>query len=519
MSVPERLMPTAATSRTAYAFVLIVSLFFLWGVANNLNDILIKQFKKVFELSDFRAGLVQSAFYAGYFLLAIPASLCMRRFGYKAALLVGLLLYAAGAFLFYPAAALHTYGLFLGALFVIASGLAFLETAANPLVTVLGPAEGAARRLNLAQSFNPLGSITGVLIGQHFIFSGVELTPAQLSGMSAGARAAYYASQSTAVQAPYLVIGVVVLVWALLIATGAAAERRSPRSGTARERLAASRDLFTIPTSCWRCSRSSSTWVPRSGSGAISSVMRSRRCPGLSERHAADFLTSCARALHDRPLRRHGAHALRAARAATVAPSSSIALALVAVALFFPGRVGVGALVATSFFMSIMFPTIFALGLRGLDDEERKIASSFLVMAIIGGATLTVVMGAISDAAGIHRAMIVPIAVLRGGAAFAGYTRRLQHGGVRDRHAATLLRAGSEERPGADCGIRGAGTDQSGSGRRSLSSLRAAGDPGSRDLSLRRPSGDGDGGTRRVRRHALRRARQGKRRGSKPGRS
>src|ERR1700739_4290089 len=112
-------MRPAAPSRQASAFVLIVSLFFLWGVANNLNDILIKQFKKVFELSDFRAGLVQSAFYAGYFLLAIPASLCMRRFGYKAALVIGLGLYAAGAFLFYPAASLRVYALFLGALFVI----------------------------------------------------------------------------------------------------------------------------------------------------------------------------------------------------------------------------------------------------------------------------------------------------------------------------------------------------------------------------------------------------------------
>ena len=165
---------TLLRSTGVYAFVLVVSLFFLWGVANNLNDILIKQFKKAFELSDFRAGLVQSAFYVGYFLLAIPASLVTRHYGYKATLLAGLGLYALGAFAFYPAAALHTYPLFLGALFVIASGLAFLETAANPLVTVLGPAQGATRRLNLAQSFNPLGSIAGILIGRYFIFSGVE---------------------------------------------------------------------------------------------------------------------------------------------------------------------------------------------------------------------------------------------------------------------------------------------------------------------------------------------------------
>src|ERR1700742_33643 len=176
-----------------YVFGLLVSLFFLWGVANNLNDILIKQFKKAFTLSDFRAGLVQSAFYLGYFLLAIPAGIFTRRFGFKAAVILGLLLYACGAFLFWPAADLRTYSLFLLALFVLASGLAFLETSANPFATVLGPPETAAQRLNLAQAFNPLGSITGVFIGQQFIFSGIEHTPAEIAAMDAAQRSAYFA--------------------------------------------------------------------------------------------------------------------------------------------------------------------------------------------------------------------------------------------------------------------------------------------------------------------------------------
>ncbi|MGP8034039.1 MAG: L-fucose:H+ symporter permease [Steroidobacteraceae bacterium] len=412
----------AARSAGVYAFALIVSLFFLWGVANNLNDILIKQFKKVFELSDFRAGLVQSAFYAGYFLLAIPASLCMRRFGYKAALLVGLLFYATGAFLFYPAAALRTYGLFLGALFVIASGLAFLETAANPLVTVLGHAEGAARRLNLAQSFNPLGSITGVLIGQNFIFSGVELSPAQLGAMTDSARSAYYASQSTAVQAPYLVIGAVVLLWALLIATvrlPVASAEREAQAGEPQSRalLRNTNYLFAVVAQFFYVGGQVGIW---------SYLIRyaQQTIPGLSERHAADFLTA---ALVLFMIGRFAGTALMRAipPARLLALFASIALALVAVALFFPGPVGVGALVATAFFMSINFPTIFALGLRGLSDEERKSASSFLVMAIIGGATLTVVMGAISDAFGIHRAMIVPIVCFAVVRLFAGYTRKL----------------------------------------------------------------------------------------------
>lgn len=416
---PPRAAPGAAG---AYAFALIASLFFLWGIANNLNDILIKQFKNAFELSDFRAGLVQSAFYGGYFLLAVPASLCMRRFGYKSALLAGLGLYALGAFLFYPAAALRTYTLFLGALFVIACGLAFLETSANPLVTVLGPQEGAARRLNLAQSFNPLGSITGVLIGQHFIFSGAEATRAQINAMTAGARAGYYASQSSAVQTPYVVIGCVVLLWALLVGTArlpvAAAERARHPAGAPLRALFGNRNfIFAVLAQFFYVGAQVGIW---------SYLIRyaQQTVPGTSQRHAADFLTL---SLVLFMLGRFAGTALMRylAPARLLAGFAITALALAAAAVLFPGRTGVAALIAVSFFMSIMFPTIFALGLRGLGDEARKIAAPFLVMAIVGGATLTLLMGAISDVAGIHRAMSVPalcFAVILG---FATHTRRL----------------------------------------------------------------------------------------------
>ena len=160
---PGRLVP----------FALVTSLFFMWAIPNNLNDILIRQFMKSFALSRFAAGFVQTAFYLGYFGLAIPAGIIMRRYGYKLGILTGLCLLAAGSFLFWPAANAGSYGFFLSALFVIAAGLSFLETAANPIIVRMGSPENAEQRLNFSQAFNPLGSITAVLVGTVFIFSGV----------------------------------------------------------------------------------------------------------------------------------------------------------------------------------------------------------------------------------------------------------------------------------------------------------------------------------------------------------
>ena len=399
--------PDARVARTAFvAFALIVSLFFLWGMANNLNDILIKQFKKAFELSDFQAGLVQSAFYLGYFLLAIPAGICMRRFGYKGALLIGLALYAVGAFLFYPAAAMHTYGLFLAALFVIASGLAFLETSANPLVTVLGPAESATRRLNLAQSFNPLGSITGVFVGQQFIFSGVEHTPAELAAKSDSARQAYYASESAAVQSPYLVIGLVIVAWAVLIALTrfpATAEQESDRAGGlahVHKLLRNSNFLLAVVAQFFYVGAQVGIWsyLIRYIQGTV---------PGMPEKTAASYLMASLVAFM---LGRFaGTAAMRVLAPVKLLGLFAVAnIALTGYAILVPGQTGVYALVAASFFMSVMFPTIFSLGLGDLGDDDRKLASPFLVMAIIGGAVLTAAMGAVSDALGIHNSMIVP---------------------------------------------------------------------------------------------------------------
>ena len=399
--------PSSLVRTAILPLVLIVSLFFLWGMANNLNDILIKQFKKAFELSDFQAGLVQSAFYFGYFVFAIPAGMFMRRYSYKAAIVLGLLLYATGAFLFYPAAQAHTYNLFLLALFVIASGLAFLETTANPLVTVLGPAEGAARRLNLAQAFNPLGSITGILIGQHFIFSGIEHSAADLAAMSPAARQAFYAAESSAVQTPYLVIGCIVVLWALLVAltrfpatSSAAEEPTGQRHGIFGRLLRRRHFVLSVVAQFFYVGAQVGIW-----SFLIRYIQDG--LPGTPEKSAAVYLTaSLVLFMLGRFVGTALLRYLPPARLLGIFALLNLALCSIAVAS--PHSIGVYALVGSSLFMSIMFPTIFALGLEGLGDDERKLGSSLIVMSIIGGAILTALMGAVSDQAGIHWAMAVP---------------------------------------------------------------------------------------------------------------
>lgn len=413
MNNKERAMPVLLP------LVLIISLFFLWGMANNLNDILITQFKKVFTLSDFKAGLVQSAFYTGYFVFSIPAALWMKRYGYKAAVVFGLLLYALGAFLFYPAAAAREYSLFLGALFVIASGLAFLETSANPLIVAMGDPATAERRLNFAQSFNPFGCIAGIVIGREFILSGHEPTTEELAAMSAMQLEQFYQTESHAVQGPYLIIGVVVLLWAVLvmlvkfpaIATRAAADESPGSRGDYRQLLAHGPFMFGVTAQFFYVGAQVCIWsfLIRYGQDAM---------PGTGEKTLANYLlVSLVLFMVGRFVATALMSRLRAAWLMWV--YASINLLLCAYAVLQPGYLGLLALTATSFFMSLMFPTIFALSLKGMGSLTKP-AASFLVMAIIGGAVLTAVMGLVSDLTSIHTAFVVPLLCF---AVIAGYAR------------------------------------------------------------------------------------------------
>src|SRR3984885_1360146 len=203
--------------RYVVPLILVTTLFFLWAFGVNLNDILIPHLKKAFRLSDFRSSLIQTAFFGGYFLAALPAGWLMEKIGYKRGILVGLLTCAAGAFLFIPAASVRLYAFFLFALFVMACGQAVLEVAANPYVTILGPPESSERRLNLAQSFNSAGAVLIALIGSRFILSGIEHSPAELAAMNPERLLAYRVSEANMVKTPYLVITGVFLFVALLI--------------------------------------------------------------------------------------------------------------------------------------------------------------------------------------------------------------------------------------------------------------------------------------------------------------
>ena len=406
-------MEKAPSGRTAFApLVLIVALFFLWGVANNLNDVLIPHLKKAFFLNDLQSGLVQMAFYLGYFFLALPASIVMRRYGYKAAVIVGLLLFGLGALLFYPAAEVRQYSWFLVALFVLASGLAFLETSANPLITVLGDPAKAEQRLNLAQAFNPLGAITAVVVGRQFILSGVEPTQAEFAAMTPAQLNAFQTAEAQSTQGPYLIIAAVVLAWALLVAFTRfprQAERPAPEEADAGlpaaqaipALLARPRFLFGVAAQFFYVGAQVGVW---------SYMIRyaQHEAPGMGEKAAAAYLSwslvgfMAGRFIGTAAMSRVSPSLLMGAFAAI-----NVGLTLVAVVV--GGKVGLYALAATSFFMSIMFPTIFASSLKGL-GPLTKTGSSFLVMSIIGGAILTTLMGAVSDASAINIAILVPCA-------------------------------------------------------------------------------------------------------------
>ncbi len=400
------------------SFVLVTGLFFLWGVPNNLNDVLIRQFMKSFAISRFQAGLVQSAFYMGYFLLALPAGILMKRVGYKAGLLTGLILFASGCFLFLPAANSGQYSFFLIALFVVASGLAFLETASNPFIAQLGPTATSEQRLNLAQAFNPVGAICGVLAGTVFIFSGIELSRTQVAAMqAAGTYHAYLHSEVLRTVMPYVVLGCLALVWAVLIgltrfpAFVQAREHASEVSGRWQDLLGKPHFLFAVLAEFMYVGSQVGTWSYF--------IQYAQDYAHTTEKVAGFLLTTTLGAFG---IGRFAGAALmrRFAPSRLMTTYALINVALVLIGILDPGLVGLGAILLTSFFMSVMFPTIFAMGLKDL-GPDTNIAGSFLVMSIVGGAVLTPLMGLLAEKS--HSTAIAYLVPLTGFLAIAAYAR------------------------------------------------------------------------------------------------
>ncbi len=383
--------------------ILVTSLFFLWAIGVNLNDILIPHLKKALDLSDFQSSLIQTAFFGGYFLMALPAGWLMRRLGYRRGILVGLAVCAAGTLLFQPAASARWYPAFLLALFVMACGQCVLEVAANPYVTVLGPAGSAARRLNTAQTFNALGAMITPILGARFILSGVEHSPAELTAMTPAAIETWRATEAAGVKAPYLVITAIFLLVGMMIAFTRLPEVREPGVGGGGSLRAAWRHAHlrrgVLAQFCYVGAQV----------GVASFVIRfvQHAMPGTGERVAAGFLKwhlvgfLAGRVLGSLVMTRIPAPRLLAAVAALGAVAGGFAATG-------SGAAAVWMVVLLGLFHAIQFPTIFALAIDGL-GEDTKFASSLIVMSIVGGAIIPAVMGAISDAGGIQAAFWVPV--------------------------------------------------------------------------------------------------------------
>lgn len=381
------LFRTADGKNYLWPFVLVTSLFFLWGLAHSILDVLNKHFQETMDgVGKTESALVQAVMYGGYFVMALPAGQIIKRYGYRAGVITGLLLYGIGALLFIPGGQLLSFPFFLFSLFVIGCGLTCLETSANPYVTVLGNAEGAARRINLSQSFNGLGWIVGPLIGGHFAFA--------------------VGADKGSIAIPYAIIGVVVLCVALVFAQVKLPEVQA--DGVAQTEAAHATD---------------SLWQHRNFVyGLIVLFLYVAAQTGINSffinyvtEHASVSNVNASLLLGFGGMglfmvgRMGGSWLMLRVRAERVLLYCAVGATLaMAVLLSGAGVAGVAAFMLCYLCESIMFPTIFALSLKGVGQHTKR-ASSFLIMSIVGGAIAPVLMGLIADHASMAMAFIVPL--------------------------------------------------------------------------------------------------------------
>lgn len=372
-------------------FILITSLFFLWGISNNLTGILIPHLRKALKLSNMQSTFVDTAVYLAYFLAAIPAGIILKKFGYKKGIITGLLVFALGAFLFVPAANTQAYSIFLLGLFIIGCGLTILETAANPYATQLGEPETATARLNLAQSFNGLAAFLAPMLGTFFILSGKEYTAAELSAMPEASQMAYLASEAASVKMPYTILGVFLVVLAIVFFLIKFPEfndeNEAEKKGSIASALKNRHLVWAVIAQFF--------YVGAQVCVTSFFVRMAIKGGGIDEKTAGYYLGIYG--LLFMAGRFAGTFFMRFVKPALLLSIyAAVCIILCAVAINAEGKNVVLALGALGFFMSIAFPTIFALGIVGL-KENVKPASALIVMAIIGGAIFPVIMGKIID--------------------------------------------------------------------------------------------------------------------------
>ncbi|HSC55015.1 MAG TPA: L-fucose:H+ symporter permease [Phnomibacter sp.] len=394
-----------ATKNQSYvfAFALVTCLFFLWGFAHNLDPILIPHLKRSFTLTTTQSTLIDSSVFIAYFVMALPAGFIMKKFGYKIGIITGLLLFAIGSLMFLPAADNQSYNYFLIALFVIACGLTILETAANPYAAALGDPATSTQRLNFAQSFNGLAAALAPVIGARIILTKGH-TDAELSTMTEAARKLALASEAASVKTPYLVLGIVLIVVAVLFAITHLPKMNTDPAHTPSKNIF---HAFRHKHLSWAVV-AQFFYVGAQVSVFSLFILYAEKSAGLTQVTAADYLGACGIAfLIGRFL---GTLLMR-----YIAPQKLLALYAAAcallsvVAIFATGMITVYAIIGICFFMSIMFPTIFSLGIKDL-KADTEYGSSLIIMSIVGGAVLPRFFGNISDATGnIQHGYIVPV--------------------------------------------------------------------------------------------------------------
>ena len=391
--------PRLVEKKYLVTFILITSLFALWGFANDITNPMVAAFQTLMELSAAKASMVQFAFYGGYATMAIPAALFIRRFSYKSGILLGLALYATGAFLFIPAAAYQEFTFFCISLYILTFGLAFLETTANPFILSLGSKESSTRRLNLAQAFNPMGSLSGMAVASLVVLPSLWSDMRNEAGeqifqtLSEAEKADIRLHDLAVIRNPYVILGIVVLVMFVIIAlkkmpdTARNNQKRSGAGGTLsrlwrnvvyREGVVAQVFYVAAQIMVW-------TFIIQYADnlGINKAVAQRYNILAMS-------LFLCSRFISTFLMKYVNSRMLLAIFGV------GAALATLGT-IFIVGKAGLYCLVAISVFMSLMFPTIYGIALENVDNEDTTLGAAFLVMAIVGGALMPPLQGMIID--------------------------------------------------------------------------------------------------------------------------